>query len=225
MTRKQIPKYQMLLRVRDFGDVQQDLFPASSVAGTLFLAVAAAVNTLKQQASKEMLARGDERAAAVSKMAARAALRRQVRAIARTASAVEADGLGDRFRVSLDCSDERLLSQARTILEEAKPCAGTLVAHELPSNFLGQLQAAIDAFERALRERASGRDQRSVARARVAASMEAGVGAVRRLTAIIPNKLDDSARLASWNLARRVNYGRVRRGKAAGEGATSPIGS
>jgi hypothetical protein len=131
MTRKAIPKYQMLLRVRDFGGARRDLFPARSVAGKLFAAVAAAADALQQHDSTELAASGGEQDAAASKVAARAALRHQVRAIARTAAAAEMPELGATFRVSLDCNDERLLSQARTLLQEAKPFAGTFVAHEL----------------------------------------------------------------------------------------------
>jgi hypothetical protein len=133
--------------------------------------------------------------------------------------------LGATFRVSLDCNDERLLSQARTLLQEAKPFAGTFVAHELPSNFLGQLQAAVDAFERAMRERASGRDQRVAARARFEASMEAALRAVKRLNAIVSNKLNDPVGMASWNLARRIDYGRVRRSGAATPDGTTDSSS
>jgi hypothetical protein len=228
MTRKAIPKYQMLLRVRDFGAARRDLFPARSVAGKLFAAVAAAADALQQHDSSELVACGGEQDAAASKVAARAALRRQVRAIARTAAVAETAGLGAlgapgaTFRASLDCSDERLLLQARTLLQEAKPFAATFVAHELPSNFLGQLQAAIDAFEGAVRARASGRDQRVAARTRFETSMEAALRAVRRLNAIVPNKLNDPAGIASWSLACRVDYGRVRSSKAATPDAAKP---
>ena len=222
MTKKAIPMYQMLLRVREFGGARRDLFPARSVAGKLFAAVGAVADALQQHDSHELVASGGEQDAAASKVAARAALRRHVRAIARTAAVAETPELGAAFRVSLDCNDERLLAQARTLLQEAKPFAGTFVAHELPSNFLGQLQASVDAFERALRERASGRDRRVAARARFEASMDEGVRAIRRLNAIVPNKLnDDPTGIATWNLARRVDYGRVRRGAAATSGRTA----
>jgi hypothetical protein len=218
MTSKAIPKYQMLVRVREFGAARRDLFPARSVAGKLFAAVAAAADALQQHDSKELAGRGGEQDAAASTVAARTALRRQMRAIAQTAAAAETPGLGalgSVFRAPLDGNDEQLLSQARTLLQEAKPFAGTLVAHELPSDFLRQLQAAVDAFERALGERASGRDQRVAARARFDASMEAALRAVGRLNAIVPNKLDDPAGIASWNLARRIDYRRGRSSNAA----------
>jgi hypothetical protein len=223
MTNEEMRKYQMLVRVRDFGAARRDLFPARSVAGKLFAAVAAAADALQQHETTEIAGRGGEQDGAVSTTAARAALRRQVGAIAQTARAAEAPGLGGTFRASLSCGDERLLSQARTFLKEAKPFAGTFVAHELPSNFLRQLQAAIDAFELARQERVSGRGQRVAARAGFNASMKAALHAVRRLNAIVPNKLDDPAVAALWNGARRVEYGgRTKNGAAAVAPEPSP---
>jgi hypothetical protein len=124
MTNEEMRKYQMLVRVRDFGAARRDLFPARSVAGKLFAAVAAAADALQQHETTEIAGRGGEQDGAVSTTAARAALRRQVGAIAQTARAAEAPGLGGTFRASLSCGDERLLSQARTFLKEAKPFAG-----------------------------------------------------------------------------------------------------
>jgi hypothetical protein len=210
MTTQEIRKCQMLGRVGEFGAAHRDLFPARSVAGKLFAAVAAAADALRQHETTESAGRGGEQEGAAAKAAARAALRRQVGAIAQTARAVEAPGLGGKFRASVSCTDERLLSQARTFLKEAKPFAETFVAHELPSNFLRQLQAAIDALEQAKRERASGRAQRVGARARFDASMKTALHAVRRLNAIVPNKLDEPALVALWNLARRIDSGRVK---------------
>jgi hypothetical protein len=225
MTNQEIRKYQMLGRVRDFGAAHRDLFPARSVAGKLFAAVAAAAEALQQHETTESAGRGGEQEGAASKAAARAALRRQVGAIAHTARAAEVPGLGGKFRALLSCNDERLLSQARTFLKEAKPFAETFVAHELPSNFLRQLQAAIDAFEQAMQVRASGRDQRVGARARIDASMKTALHAVRRLNAIVPNRLDDPAAVALWNMARRVDAGRVKSDEAAVPNGSEPSSS
>jgi len=224
MTELEIRKYQTLVRVRDFGAAHRDLFPARSVAGKLFAAVAEAADALPQHETTELAGRGGQQDGAASKAAARAVLRRQVRAIALVAGAADVPGLGAKFRASLSCSDERLLSQARSFLKEAKPFADTFVAHELPSNFLRQLQEAIDAFEAATSERATGRAQRVGARARIEATMEEGLRAVRRLSAIVPNKLDDPAAVAMWDLARRIDYGRVKTDEPAapnGSAATS----
>ena len=222
MTNEEIRKYQMLVRVREFGAAHRDLFPARTVAGKLFVAVAAAADALQQCDSRELAGRGGERDAVESRAAARVALRRQLRAIGRVAAAAEVPGLGAKFRASLDGKDEQLLSLARTFLDEAKPFVETFVAHELPSNFLRQLQEAIDAFERAVGERASGRAERVGARTRFDAAMTAALHAVKRLSAIVPNRLDDPAAVALWDLARRIDYGRVRNGGPVNSDGPAP---
>jgi hypothetical protein len=224
MTNEEIRKYQMLVRVREFGAAHRDLFPARTVAGKLFAAVASAADALQQYDSRELAGRGGEQDAIESRAAARSALRRQLRAIARVAAATEVPGLGAKFRGSLDGKDEQLLSLARTFLDEAEPFVETFVAHELPSNFLRLLQGAIDAFERAMGERASGRAERVGARTRFDVTMTAALHAVRRLNAIVPNKLDDPGTVALWNLARHIDSGRVKSGQPT-PSAGSPLTS
>jgi hypothetical protein len=223
MTNQDIRKYQMLCRVGEFGAAHRDLFPARSVAGKLFAAAAAAADSLQQYETTELAGRGGEQDGVASKAVARTALRRQVSAIVRTAQASEVPGLGGKFRVSPSCSDERLLSQARTFLKEAKPFADTFVAHELAPDFLSQLRAAIEAFERATLTRMSGRKQRVGARADMEAAMEAGLRAVRRLNAIVPNRLQEPSVVALWNSARRIESGaRAKNGEASVAPQPSP---
>src|SRR6516164_4970944 len=167
MTELELRQYQMLVRMRDFGAAHRDLFPRRSIAGKLFAAVADAADALQQHETAELAGRGGEQEG----VAARAALRRQVSASVQTARASEVPGLGGTFRASPAGSDERLLSQARTFLKEAKPFVDTFVAHELPPNFLGQLRAAIEALEQAMLARTTGRDQRVGARASIEAAM------------------------------------------------------
>jgi len=207
MTELELRQYQMLVRMRDFGAAHRDLFPRRSIAGKLFAAVADAADALQQHETAELAGRGGEQEGVAAKAAARAALRRQVSAIVQTARASEVPGLGGTFRASPAGSDERLLSQARTFLKEAKPFVDTFVAHELPPNFLGQLRAAIEALEQAMLARTTGRDQRVGARASIEAAMEAGLRAVRRLAAIVPNRLQDPSIVVLWNGARRIDYG------------------
>jgi len=215
MTNREIRQYQMLVRVREFGAAHQHLFPARSVAGKLFAAVGAAAEALQRHDSKELVGRSSEQDGVAEKAEAREALRRQVRAIVQTAAASEVPGLRGKFRAAPDRNDERLLSQARTFLAEAKPLQETFVAHALPPDFLSRLRAGIEAFERAVSGRKSGRAQRLGARSRFEAAMEEGLRAVRRLSAIVPNKLEDPGEVTLWSAARHLEEGRVRSTTAA----------
>ena len=55
MNAVQTRQYEMLVRVREFGDVHRDLFPESSRAGQTFGQVAAAVAQLSGHAVSKML--------------------------------------------------------------------------------------------------------------------------------------------------------------------------
>jgi hypothetical protein len=223
MTNQDIRKYQMLWRVGEFGAAHRDLFPARSVAGKLFAAAAAAADALQQHETTELAGRGGEQDGAASKAVARTALHRQVSAIVRTARASDVPGLGGKFRASLSCTDERLLSQARTFLKEAKPFADTFVAHELAPDFLSQLRDAIEALERATLVRVSGSTQRVGARASIEATIETGLRAVRRLNGIVPNRLQEPSVVAQWNSARRIEHGaRAKNGEATVAPEPSP---
>ena len=57
MTRRQRYRYEMFVRVRDFGRASQDLFPASSTGGQAFGRVIAAVAAIEDHLTKRDLAR------------------------------------------------------------------------------------------------------------------------------------------------------------------------
>ena len=75
------------------------------------------------------------------------------------------------------------------------------VAHDMPEDFMEDLDKDIKDFEAAIRDRETGKDMNVAARASIETSMEAGLDAVRRLDAVVPNRLrDDAAAVAVWNV-------------------------
>ena len=145
-----------------------------------------------------------------------------MRAIAQTAAATETPGIAGKFQAVLVVNDARLLSQAHAFLERAKPFVATFVAHELPPNFLSSLRAGVEALERAILERVSGKAERVGARGGIESTMADGVRAVRRLCAIVPNKLQDPSAVRQWDAARRIDRGRVKTVEAAASNTPSP---
>jgi hypothetical protein len=80
-----------------------------------------------------------------------------------------------------------------------------LVAHGLPATFLDDLDAAILAFETTIRDHDTSRSTFATARAGVRAALGAGLTAVQRLDAVVPNLLrDDPGTFAGWEHARHV---------------------
>jgi len=135
-------------------------------------------------------------------------LRDALRAISRTAQAIalDAPGLGDKFRMPRTNGEQALLSTGRAFAQDARACAAAFVAHGLPLTFRKDLDAAIRGFETAIRDHAAGRETEVAARAAFDAAMEAALTAVWRLDAIVANRLcDDRTALAAWERARHVD--------------------
>jgi hypothetical protein len=208
MTKLDVRRRQMLERVRDFGAAHRDIFPPASFAGRMFAAVAEASDAVKRHEMTEMSGHHGERQGAASKATARMALRRRLGLISRIArvAAYDIPGFDKRFRVRFDCSDERLLSRARSFVKAAQPLMRTFVAHDMPPTLLAKLQEDIEAFDRAITLREDSRGQRVAARASLDAEVRKGLQAARRLAAVVPHKLEDPASLALWNAARRIGY-------------------
>jgi hypothetical protein len=200
-------QYQMLVRVRDFGDSYGQLFPASSVARQNFATVAAAVKELDALELTHMAASVSARAE--RKTLAREALLARVQAISQTARvlAEDAPGLDLQFQVPNPASDDTLLTTGRKFAGDAAPLASQFVTQGMPTTFVADLQALVDGFERALRDRGMGRKQRQAARAHTNAVLASGLAAVRSLDAIVTNHLqDDDVTKTVWERDRRVVY-------------------
>lgn len=201
----QIRRYQMLVRVRDFGNAHADLFPASGLGGQAFSAVAEAVTQLNAHTvAKLSSAQGTATTAK-----ARAVLLDRIETIGRTGRVIVANtpGLEEKFVLPLTPSAQSLLMTARVYRSEAEPLRDRFIAHLLPETFLTDLDEAIRGFEEAIQTREAARDGRLAARSRIEAALTAGTTAAQALDAMVANRLrDDPATMAVWRRDRRVSY-------------------
>jgi hypothetical protein len=206
MTKLDIGRQRMLGRLCEFGAAHRDIFPPSSFAGRMFAEVAEASEALQRYATAEVAGHNAERQGAGLKAAARKTLRRHLSGISRIARVADVDipGFDRKFRVRFDCSDERLLSRARSVLKAARPLARTFIGHDMPPAFLGTLQEDIDAFVQTITSREDSREQRVAARASIDSEIRKGLQAARRLAVVVPQKLKNPGSLAIWNDARRI---------------------
>src|SRR6185369_7803771 len=179
-------KQQMFVRVRDFGAARRDMFPAASPAGKLFAAVSAAADALEQQLSSNPAGRGAPREGTTSKTVARGALRRRLSAIATLARALALDtpDLADKFKIPLNCSEDRLLLVARSFADNSRPLAKLFVAQGMPPNFLSALGEEIDALAEAMVQARARRDKSRAIRDDTDATIDSGVRAVVKLNAV-----------------------------------------
>src|SRR6185436_12792194 len=86
---------------------------------------------------------------------ARAALRERMEGIVRTARALgdEVPGIQDKFRMPRGSNDRDLINAARAFKSDAEPLKAHFIAHEMPADFLDELQEDIDDFESAMSNR------------------------------------------------------------------------
>lgn len=217
-------RYEMLVRVRDFGAAHSDLFAKSSLAGRAFASVASAVSKLMQHAASQQSGRSSAREGTTSKAVAREALREDLDAIVRTARglALDTPGIDDRFRAPRSSRDQALVNHARAFSADAAPLATAFVEHGMPEDFLDDLGDSIKELEDAIRERNEGRQINAAAQTAIDEAMEEALEAVRRLDAIVPNVLRKSAsQLSAWELARRVEYRGARKAEPAEAAAST----
>jgi hypothetical protein len=208
MAKLDIRRRKMLERVHDFGTARRDLFPAASFAGRMFAAVADALKALRQHDLAKLAAHNAERHDAALKATARIALRRRLGLMSRIARMIAFDqpGFEKKFRIRVDCSDDRLLSRARAFVKAARPLAKVFAAHDMPPTFLRALEEDIAAFERAIASREDSRGHHATTRSSIDGEVRKAMQAVKRLDVVMPHRLQDPGRLAIWNAARRIGY-------------------
>jgi len=68
----------------------------------------------------------------------------------------EVPSLEEKFRVPRNNNDQELLNAARAFLADATPLKTQFIAHEMPADFLDDLQADIDAMQAAINSQSSG---------------------------------------------------------------------
>jgi len=215
-------RYEMLVRVRDFGDNYGHLFPASSVARESFTAVAAAIKELDAQDLTHMAASAP--ALLERKARAREALLARLQAIGQTARVLarDAPGLDQQFRVPAEPSDPNLLTAGRKFTRDVEPWTSQFIAHGMPVTFVADLGALVDGFDRSLRDRGMGRETRRAARASTRTALSSGLAAVHSLNAVVINHLrHDEVPATVWEQARRIVYPERARRTGAAPGPTA----
>ena len=224
MTKRQARQYEMLVRVRDFGEAHKARFPESSVGGPALAAVGAAVTQLSEHAVSKMSAR---REGTTSKAMARAALKERLEMIGRTARGIAAEvpGFADPFRLPKLPSDQTLLTAGRVFLHEAEPLKTPFIAHGVAPAFLEELRDLVERFEQAIRGRQAGKSSQTAARAGIEAALTAGLAALRKLDVIVKNQFHgDVVALAVWRRDRRLEQrSRPARSKPTGSAGAEAV--
>lgn len=197
-------RYEMFLRVREYGAGHAAEFPPTSLAGELLARLNSVIEEMDTHTAAQASGQSGSMESSASKAAARDELRRDLEAISRTARAMArtTPGIEDKFRAPRSISDQALLVLARAFAADALSLKTEFTRRGLPDDFLDDLASDIEEFERAIDQKIQKREAQVAATAAIDDALERGVDAVRELDAIMRNKLaDDPASLAAWRSA------------------------
>jgi hypothetical protein len=214
----------MFVRVRDFGQAHTSDFSPTGLAHQQFTALATVITELDGHAAAESSGRGAARQGTETRAQARAALREDLEAINRTARAMADDvpGIDDKFRLPRGTNDKNLLNAARAFKADATPLKAQFIAHEMPADFLEDLQADIDALEAAISNQGSGIGNHVAASAAIDDTINRGSDLVRKLDAMVRNKYSNNpSALAEWTSASHTERA-PRRSTGGGSTPTPP---
>jgi hypothetical protein len=207
MNDSQTRRYDMFIRVGDFGAEHAAAFPPASLGGQKFAALSNVVDELEQHGTTQAASGGAARTSTDAKKAARENVRRKMAAISETARAMEPSrpGIAASFRMPTSEGDQALLNTARAFAEAATPLASEFIQREMPADFLEELTDAIETFESARNSQNVNTEKRVTATAAIEEVVDRGTALVRELDAIVRNKFrGDQATLAGWESARHV---------------------
>jgi len=206
-------QYDMLMRVRDFGDANRGLFAGLPAARDAFQAVDTAVNELAAadllKVSARVAARADR------KKAARKRLIRLLVRVSQLARVLRARGQElPPFTIPRSSTDEGFLTLARQFARDAASLDAEFTGHGLGPDVI---RRAAGAFEASVRDCAMNRAHVIAARTRIHDLVRSARLEVRRLDLIVGSGLaPDNAMRAVWQQARRVER---RRGPRSRNGA------
>jgi hypothetical protein len=210
VTRDQRYKYEMLIRVRDFGFAHRDRFPPASTGGAGFARVAAALEAIDEHLEHRVLGQANGRKV---KDTTRAAVFDYMKILAKAGRRAALDEPGrSAFRMPPRRTQKVELATARAFIVEATKWQETFILLGLPSTFLSDFTALVDRLQIAVDTRLNSKTVRGEAQAGIAAELARGFGAVLDLDVLIAVVArEDSIMGPAWLSARRIEGQRRRR--------------
>jgi hypothetical protein len=203
MTREQRFKYEMFVRVRDYGTANSDLFPSSSTGHETFGRVTTAVAVIDDHLKNRVLARAEARKV---KAVTRAAVFNYMKTLALAARRVTRLEPGiNPFRLPSRRSLKVEISTARAFIEEAEKRQEQFVRLGLPATFVSEFRTLVNQLQQAVDVRLNSKTVRGKAQAGIRTALADGLEAIRDLDAIVAIATrQDPTRFAAWQSARRI---------------------
>lgn len=204
MTKQQRFKYEMFVRVRDFGVAHAALFPEGSKGGQGFARVKAATAAIEDGLKNHVLGKVEARRI---KAATRESLFEYLKTIAAAARRVtRVEPSVSPFRLPTHRSLAGELATARAFMEEAVSRQAEFEQFGLPATFLSDFKTLVDRLQQAADVRLSSKTVRRKALAGIDTALAEGLDAARDLDVIvaIATRLSDPTTFAAWTTARKI---------------------
>jgi hypothetical protein len=203
VTRAQRFRYEMFVRVRDFGAAHMTLFPETSRIGQAFARVAGEVAAIEEHRKDHVVGTAEARRV---KATTRAAVFDYMKTIALAARRVTRPDVKENpFRVPSRRNLELELATARAFIEQAEQRHDEFVAFGLPATFLSDFTTLVDNLQQAVDGRLGSRALRRKASAGTRSAIARASEVIRDLDALLAIALhQDPDTFAAWSAARRI---------------------
>ena len=213
-------RHQMFVRTREFIQQRIEDFSETGVVRQLFIELKVTITEVEQLASAQVTGIGQARLGTETRGEARAEVRDDIDAIFGVARTM---GIESQFQRPTANNDEALLHAARSFATNALPLKAQFIAHEMPEDFLDELNADIVALEAAIVAQGNAVGDHVAASAAVDDAIDRGVEIVRKLDPIMKNKYASSASArAEWTSASHTERAPKRAPAPAGQTSTPP---
>lgn len=200
-------RYEMFVRVRQFGADNAADFPAGSVGAAQFAAIADEIVKIEAASAGQAAGAGGAKQEFATKETARENLRDAVVEIVRTARSMkyQFDGIDAKFRMPSALSDQKLLATARAFHDETQSYDADFLTYGLPATFRAELQTDIDRFDESVNPTGTSIDEQVAATAEISEAVRLGMIARRILEGVVQNRYRSSVgKLAAWTSASHI---------------------
>lgn len=209
-------RFNMFLRVQQFGVEHAGIFAENTYGGKLFGEIGLIVGEMVRGVAGQN--EGEKRSVSGKLSKAKKNLIEDLQAIARTGQTMNKDfpEVAGKFKLTMPLSNPDLLGTARAFAGFAEPYRASFIERNLPANFLEDLEADISLFEAALRDRITVSNQRTAASRAIRTGATKGMDAVKRLDAVVRNTFrGNEVKLADWKRAKALTRLNARGATAA----------
>lgn len=200
-------RYEMFVRVRQFGADNAADFPRGSVGAAQFAVIADEIAKIEAASAGQAAGSGGAKQDFATKETARENLREAVYEIVRTARSMkyQFDGIDAKFRMPPSLSDQKLLATARAFYEESLDYDADFLSYGLPDAFRADLQSDIDAFDASMNPTGTSIDRQVAATAEIGEAVRRAMTARRILEGVVQNRYRSNVgKLAAWTSASHI---------------------